>query len=97
MTHIGVPESERTSAQRVLVSIECMVDHVSDDAVSINYAEIVELLHILAESERLTLEKFCDDIGVMLYKNFSCTQFVIEVKKFIIPGTKSVSYRLSCP
>lgn len=95
MTRIGVPSEERAAAQRLLISIECDVVHTSEDRVSIDYAHVAERLHQLAEHERETLEKFCDDIGVMLVKEFGSEHFTIEVKKFVIPGAASVSYRLS--
>ncbi|MDA1208852.1 MAG: dihydroneopterin aldolase [bacterium] len=100
-THIGVPESERASPQRVLVSVELSLDTKeagqSDDVTkSIDYADIAKQILELAKTERKTIECLAEDIATSISTTTSNAQRVtsnvqVTVTKFPLPEAKAVS------
>ena len=74
-THIGVPEAERATAQRLLVSIELqhnLKDVGTSDDISegIDYADVTEKIVALGKKERKTIECLAEDIATMLLQDF---------------------------
>lgn len=74
-TRLGVPESERSKPQRVLVDIE-LGQPIKDIAVKddvargIDYQLVVEEILKLAITERKTLERLTEDIADVILKKF---------------------------
>ncbi len=84
-TRIGVSDDERKESQRLLVSVELPVDAAKiarDDAVdaTTDYAKICSDIHILAATERQTIERFAEDIAALLLQKY-VTQVTVTVKK----------------
>ncbi len=98
--HIGVPKEERETEQRLLVTIEMSLDAKaaakSDDVKkSINYVDVTGDLKKLAMTERKTIERFAEDAAQMILKKHRPTSVTVTVKKFAVPGTESVSVRIT--
>lgn len=73
-THIGVPEAERATAQRVLVSIELQhslknVGTTDDVTLGIDYADVTAKIVELGKKERKTIECLAEDIATMLIQD----------------------------
>ena len=95
-THIGVPKEERATEQRLLVTVGLTVDTraaaKSDDVKkSINYIDVADDVKALAQKERKTIERFAEDIAIMILKNYGTPSVTVTIKKFAIPGSASVA------
>jgi len=93
-TRIGVPESERTDPQRILVSVELFLDTkdagTNDDvSKSINYADVAEEILELAKTERKTIECLAQDIASSIGKDVNAIK--VTVTKFPLSEAKAVS------
>jgi FolB domain-containing protein len=100
-SHIGVPEEERESEQRLLVTIELMFDaraaaQGDDVKKSINYHDLASDVHTLARKERQTIERFADDIARMVRRKYKSESVTVTVKKFPAIGAM-VSLTISRP
>ncbi len=95
-TRIGVPEEERQKEQRLLVTVELLLDLSSagksdDVAQSINYDQVTQRIRALAQQERKTIEAFAEDTAQMILKEFGPQGGVkVTVWKFPLPGVKGV-------
>ena len=82
LTHIGVPEVERKTAQRILVTVQ-MDTNTKDTAASddikhaIDYAIVAEQIQELAQTERKTIELFTEDIAHMVLTQFKPSSVTI--------------------
>ena len=98
-TNIGVPDQERATEQRLLVTLEMTIDsHAaakSDDVKkTINYFDVSEDIKLLAKTERKTIERFAEDIAQMVLTKYKPDAVTVTVKKFAVPGTASISLRI---
>lgn len=98
---VGVPDSERERAQRLLVCIEmeypfaqaCESDEISK---TIDYQLVVDRLIQFGNGKSWhLLEKLAFDIAEMILNDFDVKEVTVEVKKFIISQTKYISVRLT--
>ena len=95
-THIGVPDQERATEQRLLLSAELFTDlkqagEKDDVSLSIDYQRVTDDLRTLAATPRSTLESLAEDAATMILKKYAPMGGVkISVQKFILPGTKAV-------
>ncbi|MSR87047.1 dihydroneopterin aldolase [Candidatus Peribacteria bacterium] len=101
-THIGVSSEERSSEQRLLVTVEMALNtkaaaKADDVTKSINYADVTEDLKKLALTERKTIERFAEDATQLILKKYKPKNVTITVKKFSIPGTRHASLTLLRP
>ncbi len=99
---IGVPDAERGSEQRLLVTAELTLDLTaiiaSDDVTKgIDYDRIAEGIRELAKIERKTIERFADEIAEWLSEHFDVASVRVTVQKFAIPGARSASVTVSRP
>lgn len=99
--HLGVPETERAAAQRLLVSLEMQVDSfaraaVADDVtLTVDYFAVAQRIKALAaERPRQLLETLAEEITVDLLKHFPIQKLTLEIKKFILPDTRYVSVKI---
>lgn len=74
-TRIGVPQEERRTPQEILVSIEFLhpitaIAKTDDVACGIDYAAAVQLIEMLATTERRTIERFAEEIADALLRQF---------------------------
>ncbi len=101
-THIGVPEEERKTKQRLLISVAMELDASqtgkSDDVLqSINYDDAAKAIRKMAETERKTIEKFAEDIAAMILSDFQPISVTVEIQKFILTDAKAVSISMHRP
>jgi dihydroneopterin aldolase len=101
-THIGVPAEERATEQRLLVTVECMLDTRAaakgdDVKKSINYLDVSNDIHKLARKERKTIERFAEDVATMVQRNYKPEGVAVTVKKFALPGARDVSITITRP
>ena len=98
---VGVPDTERATAQRLLLTLEMDFDFSaaarSDDiADTIDYYAVSRRLLKFGEGRKWKLiEKLAVDIANTLLIEFKPAAVHVEVKKFIIPETRYVSVAVS--
>jgi len=99
--NIGVPDAERRTPQRLLISLELSVESfvhaAGTDNVgwTINYADVVEhVKQTTARRARKLLETLAEDLAFDLLKAFPMKKISIEIKKFILRDTQYVSVKI---
>ena len=99
--HVGVPETERRSPQRLLISIEMQKDfstasRTDDLKETIDYFELSQRLLTFGKGKEWKLiEKLADDLALMILKDFAPSSVSVEVKKFAVPEARHVAVRVS--
>ena len=94
---VGVPENERETPQRLLVSLRFQIETtfaaVNDQLTkTIDYAAVTTEIEKVVEISRAHLiEKLVLDIGNVLMARFPMRHLEIELKKFILPNARYVS------
>ena len=98
---VGVPEQERASPQRLLITVE-MTRNVSAAAGSddltktIDYHAVTKRLLRFGDGRSWKLiEKLAADIAGMILAEFAPDSVTVEVGKFIIPEARHVAVRLT--
>ncbi len=97
-----MPDAERLSPQRLLVHLRLegawaragATDALSD---TVDYESVYRRVKMLAKGERKTLERFGEDIAAEILKEKKVQRVTVELRKFILPGTHSVSLSLTRP
>jgi dihydroneopterin aldolase len=103
LCRIGVPEEERAKPQRLLITIEMSGDFskscLSDDlAETINYYRVaLRITDLCAKTSFKLIERLAQEIAQTIQSEFGAKQINVEVKKFILPDARYVSFRLSRP
>lgn len=98
---VGVPEAERRSPQRLLISIEMQKDfsdasRTDDLKETIDYSDLSQRLLAFGKgTEWKLIEKLADDLARMILKDFGPSTVSVEVKKFAIPEARHVAVRVS--
>jgi FolB domain-containing protein len=98
---VGVPDEERAQPQRLLITVEMEHDfseaaQTDDLTKTIDYFAVAQTLLKFGEGRSWKLiEKLANDIAGVVIDEFHATGVSVEIKKFIIPGTKYVAVRLS--
>ena len=98
--HVGVPDSERAHAQRLLLTVEMQSDFtaaaVSDDLTkTIDYYTVSRRLLTFGEGRSWKLiEKLAVDLAEFVLAEFRPTSVSVEVKKFILPETRHVAVKV---
>jgi dihydroneopterin aldolase len=95
--HIGVPDEERGSAQRLTVSITLwpgrQADELEDQITrAVNYASVCEETKKFVQdrSDRL-IETLADGVANHLLEVFEIRRVTVELRKFILPDVEFVS------
>jgi dihydroneopterin aldolase len=98
---VGVPEKERAKPQRLLVSAE--LDHEFTAAAA--HDRLQETIDYQAVAVRLAafgrrrswklIETLAVDMAETILREFKPKRVSIEIKKFILPGTRHVAVRVS--
>ena len=97
---VGVPDEERASAQRLLITVEMERDFqraaATDDLhQTIDYFAVSQRIIKLGESRsRKLIESVAVQIAEMIKRDFKAMAVTVEVKKFIIPQTRYVSVKV---
>src|SRR6266513_3544461 len=96
-THIGVPEEERATPQRLTVSITLWPRHNARDLgdnidKTVNYSAVAEAARNFVRDQSLNLiETLADRLAMHLLGNFAIQKITIELRKFVLPDAKHVS------
>jgi dihydroneopterin aldolase len=97
--HVGVPDSERAKAQRLLIDVEMESDFsaaaASDDLTrTVDYYAVSRRVLRFGEGRSWKLiETLSVDLAEAVVREFGAVRVTVEVKKFIIPEAKHVSVR----
>ena len=100
---VGVPEEERATPQRLLLTIEISHDFdaaaASDDLTkTINYYAVSQrLLHMGEGRNWKLIETLAIEIAEMILKDFGAVQVAVEVQKFVVPQARCVAVRVVKP
>ncbi|MDP6892002.1 MAG: dihydroneopterin aldolase [Verrucomicrobiota bacterium] len=95
--HVGVPDEERTEAQKLLITIEIFKELSSsakndDLSNTIDYFSVTQEIKALGENQSWKLiETLASDICELVISNFKAESVRVIVKKFILPDTRWVS------
>lgn len=100
LAHLGVPESERASAQRLTATMvlqprrgfSALADRIES---AVDYAEVcLAVKRLAASGSRCLLETLAEEIAAMLLREFPLASVQIELRKFILPDTNFVAARI---
>lgn len=94
---IGVPEEERAEPQRltadvVIIPPRSFADMGTDIARTIDYDRLAR--HLTATAQRqpyILLETLCRELALACVRDFGAAQATVELHKYILPNTSSVS------
>jgi dihydroneopterin aldolase len=95
-THIGVPETERATEQRILVSVELFTELknvAKNDELGrgIDYQQVTDGIRALAATPRKTLERLVEDVAEHILATYSPVGGVkVSAQKFVLPGVRAV-------
>ncbi|MBV8375524.1 MAG: dihydroneopterin aldolase [Verrucomicrobia bacterium] len=96
---IGVPENERKTPQRLLLSVRFKIE-TAFSALDDKIEKTIDYSGVAAEAERVVqtstahlIEKLVSDLGKALMTRFPMLQLEIELKKFILPNAQCVSVK----
>jgi dihydroneopterin aldolase len=96
-THIGVPEKERATPQRLTVSITLWPKQETRDLGdqidrTINYSAVAEEAKGFARDQSVNLiEALADRLAMHLLGNFAIQKIRVELRKFVLQDAKYVS------
>jgi dihydroneopterin aldolase len=96
-THIGVPEKERATPQRLVASISFWPYHEPGDLAdkienAINYSSVVEETKNFVRDQSVNLiETLADRLATHLLKRFRIQKVTIELRKFPFEDANYVS------
>ena len=96
-THIGVPEKERATAQRLTVSITLWPKQDTRDSGdqigrTVNYSAVAEEAKSFARDQSVNLiETLADALAMHLLGSFAIQKIEIELRKFALPDAKYAS------
>jgi dihydroneopterin aldolase len=102
-THIGVPDEERATAQRLTVTLtlEPMADFQTlGDRIeaTLDYAAVCDAVQALAAARpRRLVETLAEEIAAELLARFALRRLTVEIRKFILPQTAYVAVRIERP
>ncbi|HMJ89526.1 MAG TPA: dihydroneopterin aldolase [Candidatus Acidoferrum sp.] len=96
---VGVPDEERATPQRLLITIE--MEH--DFSAAASSDDLTNTIDYYAVSQRVLrfgdgahwklIETLAADLAQVIVEEFQPTRVAVEVKKFIIPETRYVAAR----
>lgn len=93
---VGVPDEERAQSQELLVSVVLFPlpseDPLDDDIHRTvdYYAVSLRLEAVAQEKPRKLIETLAEDLAATVLAEFAVASVQIEIKKFILPNTRSV-------
>lgn len=101
-TCIGVPEDERSTPQRIIVSAQLFLDLArvgrSDDVRhSVDYADVARDIQTLARAPHRTIEAFAEDVAALVLKRRGVESVKVLVQKFPPIGVRSVWVTITRP
>ncbi len=100
-SRIGVTAAERTTPQRLTVSLVLQpipgFSDLNDDLDrTVNYSAVCRLVRALADSEpRHLIETLAGEIAAAVLAQFACASVEVELRKYVLPDTAYVAVRLT--
>jgi len=100
---VGVPDEERSSPQRLLLTVDMFSDFsaaagTDDLRKTIDYDAVSQRLLRFGEARSWKLiEKLAVDIAEMILSDFAAKRVAVEVEKFVVPKTRSVAVKITRP
>jgi dihydroneopterin aldolase len=97
---VGVPEEERATPQRLLLSLELELDFtaaaVADDlSQTVNYFAVCQLLLQMGQGRSWKLlESLAEEIASVVMEKFRPAALKVQIKKFIIPQAAYVGVEI---
>lgn len=97
LAHIGVPDEERSSAQRLTFTITFWPVHQMDDlndqiSRAVNYASVcAETRKFVAARHDKLIETLANALAMHLLEAFEIRRITIELRKYILPDVEFVS------
>ena len=98
--HIGVTESERSQAQRLLITVEMERDlteagRQDTEAATTRYDIVADMVHkLVTERPRKLVEAVAQEIAGAILARQMADAVTVEVKKFSIPQSQYVSIQI---
>jgi len=98
-TRIGVPDRERAEPQEIEIDLRiglekpfaAMADDISE---TVDYAAVCEAIGELSLLRpRALAETLADEICAMLVERFGADSAEVEIRKIVLPNTRSVGVR----
>ena len=95
--HIGVPEEERASPQRLTFNLTLWPVRSTQDlhdeiAQAVNYANVcVEVTRFVEQRRDRLIETLADALAAHLLEAFDIRRVTIELRKYILPEVEFVS------
>ncbi len=95
--HIGVPEEERVTPQRLTINISFwpyqqtrdLADNIQN---AVNYSVVADETKSFVRGQSVNLiETLADQVAAHLLKTFPIQKVTVEVRKFALPDAKYVS------
>ena len=96
MSHVGVPEEERATLQRLLIDLRfassAQPEELQDDiARTVDYHEVSLRVSEISENRpRKLIETLADDLATALLAEFHLRWIDVTIRKFILPKTEWV-------
>jgi dihydroneopterin aldolase len=100
-TRIGVPEKERSTPQRLTVSITLWPKQDSRDLgdqidKTVDYSAVAEAARNFARDQSVNLiETLADRLAMHLLGKFAVQKITVELRKFVLPDAKYVSVTMT--
>jgi len=98
--HIGVPDAERASPQRLTVTLVMEMandfrDLDDDIAKTVDYFAVSQRVKALAAARpRKLIETLAEAIATLVLAEFAVAAVEVELRKFILPDTAHVAVRV---
>ncbi len=98
--HIGVPDEERAQPQILKLHLELVPENgfagLNDDIEkTVNYYEVtLRVKEVAAEYPRKLIETLAEELAAMILSEFSVSELVLEIEKFILPDTDFVGLKM---
>ena len=93
--HVGVPDSERAQAQRLILNVTFWPKRSGprdDIADTVNYSEVAaSLKEFVAQRDYRLIETLAEEMAAHLLGRFPLRKVAIEVRKFVLPDADYVS------
>ena len=100
MARVGVPDEERAHPQRLVVSLvlqprENFADLADELVRAVDYAVVgEEARRFVASRQDRLIETVAHELAVFLLGRFPLVRVELELRKFVLPGTKYVAARV---
>ncbi len=100
LCRVGVPDQERAKPQKLLCTATVPVPDLKKAAQTddiqdtLNYFNLSQLLRQTAQAkERKLIETLASDLAQATFQHFPSPWIEIELKKFILPETRHISFQ----